>query len=615
MQSIYDFVKQQRDNYRTQTIEITPGYEFNQYETLRTIELYHNSRFTTGNKDSLGREKPFYNICKFRVNVATRATDIDTKDVQIDSVRTTEKSATAAFILNLKNRNWMRESGFAPFLNNFGHTRCKYGGVMVKKSEQSAELRLDVVSWRDLITDQIDIESGVKIERHYYTPASLKTDAPSNWKNIDDAIETAKKSQEAQAGNSPSKANLTPGASIEVFEIHGVLPTCYLAGTSDKYPETYGAETEYERQMHVVVIDESDKDNTTGITLYAGIESEDPYKYLPYEKVPGRGLGVGVIEDLFEAQVWTNYSVKQKKDMLDLAGKIIWQTADSSVAAKNVLTDIESGTILTTAVNMPITQVNNVPASLPGFNEVINEWNQQAEHVTSTYPAILGQTPPRGTAYRLMAAMNQEAAALFEYRHEEASIFIQEIYFDWVLPFLAKQIKDDKELTATLEPEELEMVADALAAHEAATFGKEQILSGKDVTAQDIAGIKDAAGNWHMKTSRRGFNKFADLFTDWEGTVTVDISGEQHDKKAVLESIFNIFKLIMQAPQILQDPQMARLFNEALELSGISPVLVPKAQQQAPQAQAQPQPQQHTIAPQPQIPQTPVANVPIAKAA
>jgi hypothetical protein len=38
--SIYDFVKKQRDDYRTETVEIAPGYEFNIYETLRTIELY-----------------------------------------------------------------------------------------------------------------------------------------------------------------------------------------------------------------------------------------------------------------------------------------------------------------------------------------------------------------------------------------------------------------------------------------------------------------------------------------------------------------------------------------------------------------------------------------------
>jgi hypothetical protein len=73
---IFEFVKKQRDSYRSDTIEITEGYDFSQYETLRIIELYHNSRFTSGPKDSLGREKPFYNITKFRVNVAVRATDL-----------------------------------------------------------------------------------------------------------------------------------------------------------------------------------------------------------------------------------------------------------------------------------------------------------------------------------------------------------------------------------------------------------------------------------------------------------------------------------------------------------------------------------------------------------
>ena len=38
--SIYDFVAEQHDNYRSETVEITDGYEFSQYGTLRTIELY-----------------------------------------------------------------------------------------------------------------------------------------------------------------------------------------------------------------------------------------------------------------------------------------------------------------------------------------------------------------------------------------------------------------------------------------------------------------------------------------------------------------------------------------------------------------------------------------------
>jgi hypothetical protein len=617
MGSIYEFVKEQRDRYRSDTIQIADGYEFSQYETLRTIELYHNSKFLTTNKDSLGREKPFYNISKFRVNVATRATDINTKDVKIESERADKDAYTTSFLLDLRNRNWMKQSNFPTFLNRMGFTRSKFGGVLIKKIEKGNELSVHVMQWRNMITDQVDIRNGVKIERHYYTPAELKE---SGWNKIDGAISTAKKSQEAIAANSPSTKNRTPGNYIEVFEVHGVLPDCYRTPSESDTPTTEGASTNespetYSRQMHVIVLDESSKDEAKGVSLYDGPEDEDPYKYLPYEEVDGRGLGVGVIEDLFEAQVWTNYGVKQKKDMLDLAGKIIFQTSDGSIAAKNILTDLENGQIITTALNQPITQVNNVPAGYAGLSNLMDDWNTQAENVTSTYPAILGSTPPHGTAFRTVAAMNQEASALFEYRRQEAGIFIQEIYADWVLPFLVNQITNQKELIANLEPDELEMLSNAVAEHEALTFAKSQLLPkaqdggtaplGKLVHNQDLAAIKHAAKTKTTKRTRHGFHEFADLFTGWKGTVDVNVTGEQKDKDKMLGYLFQLFGAIAANPAMLQDKTMARIFNEIVETIGASPLFQQSdpgqsgAQPQEPQPQ-QPQPQP-TPQPQPAI--------------
>lgn len=609
MQTIYDFVKSQRDNYRSQTIEITDGYEFSQYQTLRTIELYHNSKFLTSNQDTLKREKPFYNITKFRVNVATRATDLDTKNVKVFSDDPGEY--VASFLLTLKNRNWMKQSAFAVFLNRLGHVRAKYGGVLTKKTEQNGDLSLHIIQWRNMITDQVDIANGVKIERHYYTPADLKSNTPKGWTNIDEAIDAAKKSQEATAGKSPAKKNLTPGSYIEVYEVHGVLPTCYLAGTSDKYPDDYGSEDEYERQMHVVVLDESDKESTQGITLFAGLETEDPYKYLAYEEVEGRGLGVGVVEDLFEAQVWTNYSVKQKKDLLDLAGKIIFQTTDQSLAARNVLTDLEQGTIITTAMNTSITQVNNTPAGLGGLAQLMSDWNEQAENATSTYPAILGQTPPHGTAFRLQAGLVNEASALFEYRRQEAGLFVQEIYRDWVLPFLVKQMQDAKEVVAELDPDELKMLSEKVAEKEALDFAKQQVLSGGDpVHPQDMQAIKDAVkAHTIAKGNRHTFNDFAGLFDGWEGSIDVDTTGEQKDQKEALSTLFQVFGAVAANPQILQDPTMAKIFNEIVETAGMSPALQQTGSQPAPQQAQQPQQQQPLPQPSPVASPSPNARV------
>lgn len=614
MSSIFEFVKQQRESYRSDLIEITPGYEYSQYQTLRTIELYHNSKFETGNKDTLQREKPFYNITKFRVNVATRATDLDTKNIAIFSEAA--EAETEAFLLTLKNRNWMKQSNLAVFLNRMGHTRAKYGGVLVKKTEQGGELGLHIMQWLNMITDQVDIADGVKIERHHYTPSKLRQVAKQlGWNNVDAAIEAAKKTREAQAGNSPSKPNKTPGANIEVFEVHGVLPTCHLAGTSDKYPADYGDEHEYERQMHVVVLDESDKETVNGVTLYAGLEDEDPYKYLPYEEQDGRGLGIGVVEDLFEAQVWTNYDVKGKKDLVDLAGKLIYQSTSSSVVAKNILTDLENGSIIDVGPNGSLTAVNTNMAGLGQLSNLMSDWNEQAQNVTSTYPAILGQTPPHGTAFRLQAGLVNEASALFEYRRQEAGIFIREIYRDWVLPFLVKQMREAKEIVADLDPDELQMVSKALAEHEALRFAKEQALSGKLITQQDVDAIKQATQSMHMKSSRKGINDFAGMFDNWAGTIDVDTTGEQRDRQGMLSTLFQLFGAVAANPMLLQNPTMARLFNEIVETAGVSPTLQTSGEQPGAQPLQPGQPgQPASAAPaQPSAP-TPVPAAPIPNA-
>jgi hypothetical protein len=42
-----------------------------------------HSKFTSGQNDSRGNPKPFFNITKGKVNIAIRATDIDRKDISM----------------------------------------------------------------------------------------------------------------------------------------------------------------------------------------------------------------------------------------------------------------------------------------------------------------------------------------------------------------------------------------------------------------------------------------------------------------------------------------------------------------------------------------------------
>lgn len=108
--NIYQFIREQRQNYKTDKVEIVDGLEFNQRDTITRAELYYNSTFETGNTDSLGNEKPFYNIVKHRVTLAKKATDLDVKDIQVESEGYSD--FMASFLFGKENRNLMRDSKF-----------------------------------------------------------------------------------------------------------------------------------------------------------------------------------------------------------------------------------------------------------------------------------------------------------------------------------------------------------------------------------------------------------------------------------------------------------------------------------------------------------------------
>lgn len=80
---LHSVIEQQIDNYISEKVTITDAYQFSQYQTIQQIENFMHSKFTSGQEDSRGNPKPFFNITKGKVNIAIRATDIDRKDISI----------------------------------------------------------------------------------------------------------------------------------------------------------------------------------------------------------------------------------------------------------------------------------------------------------------------------------------------------------------------------------------------------------------------------------------------------------------------------------------------------------------------------------------------------
>jgi hypothetical protein len=554
--------------YPNLSIDIFEGLAFNQYQLFKEIEYYSNSRYLNGQLDELDREKPFRNIVNANVDVSVVATDIDTKDIQVeaDDGQDYDKS----FVFSKDTYQWMKQTNFAKFLNEMGETDPRYGGVLVKKCEEEDEdgeniLKLEVVEWKNVVVDPTDILGGVIIEKHYMSPSKLSKKADV-WDNVKEAMKLAT-TDRVDNGSGSKKASTK---AVPIFEVHGEFTVKFYKEAKGELPSE-DDEFTYDR-YYIVLAGENGQDQKI---LYCEVEDENPYKYKAWKKVSGRDLGRGVVEEGVEAQVWTNDAVMKKHNALNLASKAIGQTASKKLKGRNVLTEIDNGTILEHEDGKPITVVNFAPSSgFQVFDGLVEEWFTQYERVTSTYDAQRGETPPSGQPFRLQALVQQQSGSMFSYRRQEKGIFLTEIFNDWVFPYLAKKLTKAHILAHNFSATELKELDKAYATNKANQKMKEMILSGQLVTAEDYEKAYSDAESFIQQTKE---HRFLDIPEDYykgiKAKVTVNITGEQKNKQAILESLSTILTL-MQNPVVRQDPALNQIVEKMVEMSGagISPL-------------------------------------------
>lgn len=591
-------------NYNNQSLEIMNGLTFSQSATIRMIEFYSRSKYLFGNLDELGLEKPFQNILNGICDVENAAVDIDTKDITITADR--PQDYDKSFLMTQEIYEWMKESNFGKILNELRDTRTRYGGVIAKKciyeEDGKKELRIETPQWKNLVTDQVDIESGAIIEKHYMSPAELakKSDV---WDNIKEAMKLATKTR-------TDRNNVNKQGSVKkvpIFEVRGEFPVAYFKQANG---EQFDDDDNYKFSYQYYVI--AGQGDMGQILLYKEDNTERVYKYLPRKAKPGRALGVGVVEEGEQAQIWTNDIVQKQHRALEYSSKVIGQSASKKLKGRNLLVEATNGLILEHEPDKPITTVPLIPSGgMQQFDLLLGQWYSQLEKVTSAYAAQRGETPPSGTPFRLQAQVLQQSSSVFDDLKEEFGIFVSEIFYDWILPFQAKKLNTAHILAHEFSADELKGLDKAYSLHAANKTVIDSILSGKLVSAEDYDQLQQGAMDLIQQTkSHRFLDIPKDYYKDLEPKLTITTTGEQRNKAATLESLTNVMLLVAKNPSILQDPVLSQVFSRIIELSGsgISPMsLAAGIQEQAKQIQAQNagQPNQAPQQPSPAQQQTP----------
>lgn len=606
--SLHSIVQEAEKNLTTGTVKLGEYVEWSLHDTVETIFAYLNSKHISGSKDALGRDKPFFNIVTAAVNIWYRATDLDRKDIVV--MPNSQSTVVPAFLATIYLQEWMKKARFSVFLNTWGRTLAAYGSAVVKFVERNGELYASVVPWNRLIVDPIDFNALPHIEKFYKTPAQLKNMATPGHPDYAgynmDAVKSLLDSQQTRETlRGEKKDNMSDF--IELYEVHGNLSQYVYFDSQGKKTEE-GDEDIFFQQMHVISwVGEVGKDNKN-FTLYSGKEKRDPYMITHLIEEDGRTLSIGAVEYLFDAQWMQNHTMKAWKDQMDLASRLVFQTADPNFVGKNVISNIEVGDILTHIDQKPIEPFPNTGHDITNLLSFSQQWRALGQELTSTPEAARGITPPSGTALGTVQIVTGQGLSLFEIMVENKANALDEMMREFVLPYIKKKMNNTDELMAILEERDIRKIDAMYVPREAVRrFNNrviEEVLAGKtpqpfNKSIEEASVMSSLSEMGNQRALSPGDITWSEVTKDLEWKLDIAIANEQYDKQVILQTLSSVLQTLATNPLVLQDPNMKLLFNKILSFTNIvSPVELSVAT--APQMISQPQEMQK-VAPLPEV--------------
>ena len=573
-ESIFEIIRKAEDDYQAGNTKISEYVTFSLKENINKIEAYLNSKHITGQKDSNGRRKPFFNIVTSATNIWFRATKLHRANIRVRA--TNNAGVIPAIFYNAILQNWMKETddeghNFGTFLVKWGMTQAKYGSAITKFVERQNTLTATVEPWNRSIIDSINMRKAPVIVKLELTPAEFKKNKLYNKDVVEKLLETRAVRKTLGKESQDNKIDF-----IEVYEVHGELPMSLLKIGKGEEP-TEADEDNYVQQTHHVSYlgSGNDGDGYENFTLYCGQE-KDPYLMTHLLEEEGRSQSIGAVEHLFENQWMVNHTAKQIKDQLDLASKLFFQTADETFVGRNVITDIEHGFIAVHKPNMPITRVQNDSHDISALQNSITMWQSNGMDVTNTPEAQRGTNQPANTPALLVQNLVQQSQSLFEEMTINRGLSIEEMGRRFIGPFITKRLKKmgRKEVAAILtdagikEIDSLYVPNKAIQNYNNDTI--ETILNHNpldpnspqptpytpEVQAQYEQGVKSQLqplGNQRFfKPDEVDWSVY---FEDFEKNCEWEVTNENHDKQTLLASLGTVLTSLVQ----MGDVQNARL--------------------------------------------------------
>ena len=536
-------IQQEVEDFKSKKITIIDTLQFSQWETIKKVYFYYMSAFESGDMDSQGDKKYFLNIVRNPCNVSTKAIDFDTKDINIQTAAGGNPLKTWFFQRDLKY--WMKDKEFGKILNRMFFELPIFGSVVLKVINGTpyfVDLRNFIV---DQDADSLD-ESGSLIEKHNYTPYEFKRiGKEKGWDNIEETLEAVRR---------PTGSTL-----VQVYERYAEVEE------DGKYV--------YKRVVMAGKVGKEDDqvDDTVPQSVFILDEREvkkHPYHEFHWEKIPGRWLGVGRIEILFDPQIRVNELTNLRVKSTYYTALRLWQTRDEGVQ-RNLLTDVINGEVINT--EDPVTQVDMGDRNVAVYPAEINRWLSNRDELTVSYDVLSGERLPAGTplgSAKLAAGM---AGAYFGQIRENIALDVKTFLYEAILPQFEKDMTEEHILR--IAGEDLDKLNNLLEIRELNNQIIEFVKKRGVIPPKGFIELKKVLIGESIKQLKEKFvNIKKDFYKDIKYAIDIVITGESVDNGTKAANLLQALQAITTDPTVLTDPAKKKIFYKYLEQGGISPI-------------------------------------------
>ena len=540
-------------------VNISENNDFNFSDTLNLIELYLSSKFESGDKDSQGNKKFFYNLIIPQCGHATKNIDLDRKEIRVKT--TQKKDDIKATLYSAELKQWMRDNNFGQLLNKVSDNLPKYGSVVLKKvGDKVIYTPLKYLRFEPALSNSpnnYDIQSSYIIERHVFQPLELQEMITRGWDEdkVNELIDNSMENNNTE---------------IVVHEYYSIFKNKDLGIKGKGITKGVAFIGEVKSKT---LLNDRQTETVSGVCLYSDKLEKFPYKKLDYFTIEGRNLGRGITETLFDIQERWNGMANDKALSMRIGNKQIFQSGDSN-AGGNILTDLLNGDIID--AEKPIMRIPTEERNLGAYGQEENNMLYHVRSLSNAQEIITGDNLPSRTPFRTASMQLQQASKLFSVIRQNESMFLEELIIEWILPNFDKSLMMEHVFTL-YDPEDMAKIVERDVNRRLNIAIKQHMLMTGYFPEKAQLEIIKAQLTSASLTEDKKFVKIIEGLMKFSKNLEVDISGEQRDVAAEVETGINFIQLLAQNPQIKEDPDLMKMLNGIATQSGIDPLSLPSA--------------------------------------